>query len=94
MVRMIQQRHIAGKFVARALQLKRAKSILKASSSQGDYFDHLKIISFDDIEIFDLVNPKISSIAQPIADIGHEAIELLIDFMEHKARHQIKKQEQ
>ncbi|MDA7803561.1 LacI family transcriptional regulator [Crocinitomix sp.] len=69
-----------------------AKAILKASSSQGDYFDHLKIISFDDIEVFDLVNPKISSIAQPIAEIGHEAIELLIDFMEHKESHQIKKQ--
>ncbi|MFT5822667.1 MAG: LacI family transcriptional regulator [Crocinitomix sp.] len=66
-----------------------AKAILKASSSQNDQFADLKIISFDDIEIFDLVKPKISSIAQPIENIGNSAVELLIDRLEKKDAHVI-----
>lgn len=66
-----------------------AKAILKASSSQDDQFGNLKIISFDDIEIFDLVKPKISSIAQPIEAIGNNAVELLIDRLEKKDAHVI-----
>lgn len=66
-----------------------AKAILKASSSQNDLFDNLKIVSFDDNEIFDLVNPKISSIAQPIEEIGLNSIELLIDRIENQASHTI-----
>lgn len=66
-----------------------AKAILKASSSQNDLFNNLSIISFDDIEIFDLVNPKISSIAQPIEQIGLNAVELLIDRLDKKEEHKI-----
>ena len=66
-----------------------AKAILKASSSQNDLFGNLNIISFDDIEVFDLVNPKISSVAQPIEKIGHTAVELLIDRLEKKEEHKI-----
>ncbi len=66
-----------------------AKAILKASSSQNDQFGRLKIISFDDIEIFDLVKPKISSVAQPIEKIGNNAVELLIDRLEKKDAHVI-----
>ena len=66
-----------------------AKAILKASSSQYDQFANLKIVSFDDIEIFDLVNPKISSIAQPIEEIGLNAVELLIDRIDNQLDHKI-----
>lgn len=66
-----------------------AKAILKASSLQNDLFDHVNIVSFDDIEVFDLVNPKISSVAQPIEKIGHTAVELLIDRLEKKEAHLI-----
>lgn len=65
-----------------------AKAILKASSNQGDMFSDLKIISFDDIEIFDLVNPKISSISQPIPTIGKKSVNLLIDRLEKRELHQ------
>ena len=68
-----------------------AKAILKASSTQNDLFEHVKIVSFDDIEIFDLVNPKISSIAQPIDEIGTSAVSMLIDRMENKETHTIEK---
>ena len=68
-----------------------AKAILKASSMQNDLFEHLKIVSFDDIEIFDLVNPKISSIAQPIDQMGTVAVSMLIDRLENKETHQIEK---
>lgn len=66
-----------------------AKAILKASSSQNDSYSDIKIISFDDIEIFDLVNPKISSVAQPIDQIGESAISLLIDHLEKKEAHKV-----
>jgi len=68
-----------------------AKAILKASSTQNDLFEHVKIVSFDDIEIFDLVKPKISSIAQPIDEIGTSAVSMLIDRMENKETHTIEK---
>lgn len=68
-----------------------AKAILKASSVQNDLFNHLKIVSFDDIEIFDIVNPKISSVAQPIDEIGTAAVSMLIDRMENKDSHRIEK---
>lgn len=66
-----------------------AKSILKAASSQGDTFSNLKIVCFDDIEIFDLVNPKISSIAQPIENIGKQSVSLLLDKLEKKEKHKV-----
>lgn len=69
-----------------------AKAILKASSNNGESYKDLKIISFDDIEVFDLVNPKISAIAQPIGKIGHAAVDLLIEQMEKKDAHVIQKQ--
>lgn len=64
-----------------------AKAILKAASSDTDLLDGIKVVSFDDIEIFDLVNPKISSIAQPIDAIGKNAVDLLIDRLEKKEAH-------
>ncbi len=66
-----------------------AKAILKASSQEKKDLSHLKIISFDDIEIFDLVNPKISAISQPIAEIGKNAVHLLIDKLEKKEAHKV-----
>lgn len=64
-----------------------AKAILKTSSMQNDLFDQLRIVSFDDIEIFDLVNPKISSIAQPIDLIGLNAVELILDRIDNQDTH-------
>lgn len=69
-----------------------AKSILKNASNNQDNIDDIKIISFDDIEIFDLVNPKISSIAQPINEIGLKAIELLLGQIKNKEEHLVQKQ--
>ena len=68
-----------------------AKAILKASSMQNDLFENVKIVSFDDIEVFDLVNPKISSISQPIDKIGASAVSMLIDSLENKDTHKIEK---
>ena len=56
-------------------------------ASSEDKLTDVEIISFDDIEIFDLVNPKISSIAQPIDAIGKNAVDLLIDRLEKKDAH-------
>lgn len=67
-----------------------AKAILKASSTQNDLFSEFIIVSFDDIEIFDLVNPKISAVAQPINELGVTAVNQLIDRLENKEEHHTK----
>lgn len=56
-----------------------AKALLRELSKRGEQLEQMKIVSFDDIEIFDIVHPKISAIAQPIDEIGKEAISLLIN---------------
>ena len=43
----------------------------------------LGMVSFDDHDIFRLLNPSITCVAQPIEEIGKKLIQLLIDEMEH-----------
>jgi len=67
-----------------------AKAILKFLARSGNEgLENIKIISFDDIEIFDIVNPKISSISQPIEAIGKNAVSMLIDRFENPGNHEI-----
>lgn len=42
----------------------------------------IAIISFDDIEAFRLLTPKISSVSQPLEEIGRMTIDLLVDEIE------------
>ena len=46
--------------------------------------DEVKMVSFNNEPICSLVSPTISSIAQPLEEIGRLAIQLLIDQIEHK----------
>lgn len=64
-----------------------AKALLRELSSQHDAFK-LRIISFDDIEVFDIVSPKISSIAQPLEEMGKKAVSMLIHRLDHAEEHQ------
>jgi LacI family transcriptional regulator len=64
-----------------------AKALLKEFARGNKDFETIRIISFDDIEVFDLASPKISSIAQPIEGIGKNAISLLIDRLENPDNH-------
>ncbi|UKN02572.1 LacI family transcriptional regulator [Paracrocinitomix mangrovi] len=64
-----------------------AKALIRELSLRGESLDEVKIISFDDIEIFDIVNPKISAIAQPITEIGKKAVNLLIDRFNNEDSH-------
>ncbi len=65
-----------------------AKAILKSLAINGEGFENIKIISFDDIEVFDIVHPKISSISQPIEEMGKKAVMLLIDRFDNPEGHQ------
>ena len=67
-----------------------AKAILKELANNNEGFENLKIISFDDIEVFDIAYPRISSIAQPIEEIGKKAVSLLIDRFENPDNHKTK----
>lgn len=67
-----------------------AKALLKELAAQGDQLTDVEIISFDDIEIFDIVNPKISAIAQPITEIGHTAVKLLLERFANEDNHKTK----
>jgi LacI family transcriptional regulator, galactose operon repressor len=59
-----------------------AKALLREIATREDSFDSVEIISFDDIEVFDIVHPKVSAIAQPIDEIGKTAITLLLSRLE------------
>ncbi|WP_027419677.1 LacI family DNA-binding transcriptional regulator [Crocinitomix catalasitica] len=61
-----------------------AKALLKKSIQEKDIFNALTIVSFDDVELFDLVSMKISAIAQPIDDLGVTALRLLLKRIESK----------
>lgn len=52
----------------------------------GGIPNHISICSFDEHPVFELVSPSISSIAQPIEEIGKKAIEILLKKMDKKNR--------
>ncbi len=64
-----------------------AKAILREAAKKRLSLDGIQIISFDDIEIFDIVRPKISSISQPVAEIGKNAVNCLLRHLEDKENH-------
>ncbi|MBI3134777.1 MAG: LacI family DNA-binding transcriptional regulator [Bacteroidetes bacterium] len=66
-----------------------AKAILRELSVGQDSLQNIRIISFDDIEVFDIANPKISSISQPIETMGKKAVTLLIDRFDNPEEHKI-----
>lgn len=67
-----------------------AKALLRELANQGDQLPNVEIISFDDIEIFDIVQPKISAIAQPIDEIGKTAVSLLLERFANEDNHKTK----
>jgi LacI family transcriptional regulator len=62
------------------------KSLLK-KINQKNIETNFKIISFDDLEVFDFANPKVSAINQPITKIGEKAVELLTNHISEKEKH-------
>ncbi|MEZ4923979.1 MAG: LacI family DNA-binding transcriptional regulator [Crocinitomicaceae bacterium] len=66
-----------------------AKALIRELSMRGESLDQVRVISFDDIEVFDIVNPKISAIAQPIHEIGKTAVNLLIDRFNNEEGHKL-----
>lgn len=44
--------------------------------------DDLSIIGYDDIDLDEYVNPKLTTIAQPVAEIGRESAHLLVNRLE------------
>ena len=64
-----------------------AKALLRELANKGDKLSNVQIISFDDIEIFDIVQPRISAVAQPIQEMGKTAVKLLLDRFENEDKH-------
>ena len=56
-----------------------AKALLIYLTKKGVDASKFTIISFDDNEVFDIVRPSISSMCQPIQEIGRQATEILIN---------------
>lgn len=61
-----------------------AKALLIFMNKKNIPSNKFKIISFDDSELFDIVEPNISAICQPVNEIGKEAITRLIARLENK----------
>ncbi len=53
--------------------------------------DEVAIVSFDELGAFDLVDPAITSITQPVNELGNYAVEFLVDEMENKEKVKVKK---
>jgi LacI family transcriptional regulator len=64
-----------------------AKALLRELFKSDQSMEDIHIISFDDIEIFDIVNPRISAVAQPIEEIGKSAVNLLLDRFNNEDKH-------
>jgi LacI family transcriptional regulator len=62
------------------------KSLLKKINQNNAKADY-SIISFDDLEVFDFSQPKVSAIEQPIEMIGEKAIELIESSIINKEKH-------
>ena len=48
--------------------------------------DDISFVGFDDIELSQVVRPKLTTIHQPIKEIGRESARLLIDIIENKSK--------
>ncbi|RLD83541.1 MAG: LacI family transcriptional regulator [Bacteroidetes bacterium] len=53
--------------------------------------DEVAIVSFDELAAFDLVDPAITSVIQPVNEIGNYAVEILVDEIENKGKVKEKK---
>lgn len=65
-----------------------AKALLKHLSKHGASTENIRIVSFDDIEVFDIAYPKVTSIAQPIEEMGRKAVSMLVDRFNNPEGHQ------
>jgi LacI family transcriptional regulator len=62
-----------------------AVGVLKAASELGiSVPEDLSIMGFDGIQLCQLTSPEITTMAQPIYEIGHKAAELLLEMIEGK----------
>ncbi|TXC90988.1 LacI family transcriptional regulator [Metabacillus litoralis] len=60
-----------------------ALSVIKAALRMGKRIpEDLSVIGFDGINLSKLTNPELTTIEQPIYDIGYKAAELLLDVIE------------
>ncbi|HIP36821.1 MAG TPA: LacI family transcriptional regulator [Crocinitomix sp.] len=62
------------------------KAMLRALNKKGIQPNY-KILSFDDLEVFDFAHPRVSTIAQPIEKIGEKSISLLVNHIKQKDSH-------
>ena len=51
--------------------------------------DKAGVIGFDDTAMGRYLNPRLSSVSQPIAQMAQEAIAQLLDCIEHPERHEV-----
>ena len=54
--------------------------------------EDISLIGFDDVDLSQVVRPKLTTIHQPTHEIGREAAKLLIDIIEKKGKIRREKQ--
>jgi LacI family transcriptional regulator len=63
-----------------------AVGVMKAAAQMGIKIpEELSVIGFDGIELCQLTNPEITTMSQPIYDLGSQAAKLLLDMIEGNA---------
>lgn len=51
----------------------------------------ISLVSFDDIDLFRFSSPSITAVAQPVEQISHKAVDLLMDSVKNTARQKIQR---
>ncbi|HQR89278.1 MAG TPA: substrate-binding domain-containing protein, partial [Caulobacter sp.] len=47
--------------------------------------DDISLVGFDDIRFAQYLNPKLTTVSQPMEQIGHEVVRLLLDILADRA---------
>lgn len=67
-----------------------AMAALEVLNSLGKRIpEDVAVVCFDDVDLFRFVTPPITAVSQPVAGMGRESVEILIDMIEQKDKFQL-----
>lgn len=53
--------------------------------------EDIAVVSFDDVDLFRYVTPSITAVSQPVAKMGEESVEILLEMIDGKGKFDVKK---
>lgn len=69
-----------------------AMAALDVLNSMGKRIpEDIAVVSFDDVDLFRFVTPTITAVSQPVAGMGEESVDLLLEMIDGKGEFDLKK---